>query len=175
MRNWTPPHRLKVYCLHLSAIGEYVPPLRIELRIFSLRGSSFNHSAVEVFNCTEGRIWTHCLMDISHLHLPLVLPQHYKLKGCGRDSNPISSSTVKHFYQISYPHSSDNRTWTYNYCLMRAVFYLLKYIRILSYSCMYFSMTVSTYKNAFIYFSFEILHVDIFHIRWNSKIFSWWV
>ena len=110
----------------------YVPPLRIELRIFSLRGSSFNHSAIEAFNCTEGRIWTHYLMDISHLHLPLVLPQHYKLKGCGRDSNPISSFTVKHFYQISYPHSSDNRTWTYNYCLMRAAFYLLKYIRILS-------------------------------------------
>ena len=130
MGNWTPPHRLKVYCLHLSAIGEYVPPLRIELRIFSLRGSSFNHSAIEAFNCTEGRIWTHYLMDISHLHLPLVLPQHYKLKGCGRDSNPISSFTVKHFYQISYPHSSDNRTWTYNYCLMRAASYLLKYIRI---------------------------------------------
>lgn len=52
MRNWTSPHRLKVYCLHLSAIGEYVPPLRIELRIFSLRGSSFNHSAIEVFNKT---------------------------------------------------------------------------------------------------------------------------
>ena len=52
MRNWTSPHRLKVYCLHLSAIGEYVPPLRIELRIFSLRGSSFNHSAIEAFNKT---------------------------------------------------------------------------------------------------------------------------